>query len=133
MEFSHIRSLLIVLLQIGRVLSRVLNRLLCGCSFGKMWLYRTHLLVLLLYSFSSQVRCCDFNDCICGSDIVICEVTDDSQPIFNDDELIQTESMQITDTQKQWFKQKCDSFPRLQNVMFRDNSRCPTDTCVPCL
>ena len=88
--------------------------------------------VVFLLCFALCVNGCDFNDCICGDSVVICEVTGVSDPGFTSDELIETEILYITATQETWFNQKCEVFVRLQRVVFRDHTECPASTCVPC-
>ena len=102
------------------------------CSFWDMELYRIHV-VLLLYLYHSIVNGCSFNDCICEDGLVICELDDDSRPYFSDDELIDTESLHITGTQKEWLNDQCGAFQRLQTVVFRDKTACPSQSCVPCV
>jgi hypothetical protein len=97
-----------------------------------MGLKRTDL-VLTLYLCLAIARGCKFNDCICGDDTVICEITDVADPFFSRDEEIEVESLQITDSQRTWFSEKCGTFPRLQTVQFRDKTGCPLHSCVQCL
>ena len=101
-------------------------------SFGEMKLYGIHV-ALHLCLYIVIVSGCDFNDCICGNGLVICEKEDDSQPFFSQDEQIETVSLHITSNQKEWFKDHCDTFGRLHTVVFRDHTACPSHTCVPCL
>jgi hypothetical protein len=102
------------------------------CPVGEMDLNRVVVLLGFLCVISI-VKSCTFNDCICGNGVVICETTDETEPYFSSDELIETEQLEITNSQRIWFEAKCDSFPRLQGVLFRDKTSCPSHTCVTCL
>ena len=97
-----------------------------------MELYRLHV-ALLVYLYLVIVSGCDFNGCICGDGLVICEKDDDSYPFFSEDELIETVSLHITASQKDWLEDRCVTLPRLQTVVFWDRSSCPAHTCVTCL
>jgi hypothetical protein len=88
---------------------------------------------LVFLYFIVIVKACKFNACICGDGVVICERTDEMDPYFSRDEVIEMERLEITDTQLLWFADKCGSFPRLQGIYFRDKTACPPHTCVPCL
>jgi hypothetical protein len=87
-------------------------------------------LFLLIFGL---INACSYNDCICVDEMVGCELTDESEPLFSREELLEIRHLQVTATQTAWIITQCPNFPRLQRVKLIDGSKCSGRLCVECV